>query len=57
MTRIDFASSNPQIEDQEVNHFAGLFSATEDLQILLEQSQISLIFKFLAWERSHMDRP
>ena len=57
ITRIDFASSNPQIEDQEVNHFAGLFSVTDDLQILLKQSQISLIFNFLAWERLHMDGP
>ena len=44
MPRIDVASSNPV--DQEVNHFAGLFSDREDLQNLLEQSQISLIFKF-----------
>merc|ERR1712131_108353 len=39
LLRIDVASSNPI--DQEVNHFAGLFSDREDLQNLLEQSQIS----------------
>ena len=50
--RIDFASSNQQIENQDINHFAGLFSDREDLQILLEQSQIRLILKFTARDRS-----